>query len=326
MVAGTFVTAQGGSIVIAADGSYTYTPPADFHGTDTVDYTVTDGSLTDTATLTLTVTPVNDAVTFTPDADFNGVATFSYTVTDGNLVSNTATVTVNVAPVNDAPLANDDSLAATEDTPVTFAAADAQAVAVHVAVVAQQVCGTEGHRGVLGRRQAVVVGHRRVVHRRDRQGQGRGVGQAAVGDGVGLAATEDTPVTFAAADLLGNDSDVDGDSLSIASVTSGTGGTAVLNADGTVTFTPDADFNGVAVAVDVAVVGQQADAGAERHVLADGDRIVLGHRGVVHRSHVDRDGGGVGDQVAVGHRVAEGTGVTVRVRVAVSVRLPSVTV
>ncbi|MCQ4349160.1 cadherin-like domain-containing protein [Pseudomonas stutzeri] len=54
-----------------------------------------------------------------------------------------------------------------------------------------------------------------------------------------LAATEDTPVTFAAADLLGNDSDVDGDSLSIASVTSGTGGTAVLNADGTVTFTPD---------------------------------------------------------------------------------------
>ncbi|MCQ4349017.1 VCBS domain-containing protein, partial [Pseudomonas stutzeri] len=58
VVAGTFVTAQGGSIVIAADGSYTYTPPADFHGTDTVDYTVTDGSLTDTATLTLTVTPV----------------------------------------------------------------------------------------------------------------------------------------------------------------------------------------------------------------------------------------------------------------------------
>ncbi|MCQ4349190.1 Ig-like domain-containing protein [Pseudomonas stutzeri] len=38
---------------------------------------------------------------------------------------------------------------------------------------------------------------------------------------------------------------MDGDSLSIASVTSGTGGTAVLNADGTVTFTPDADFNGV---------------------------------------------------------------------------------
>ena len=36
------------------------------------------------------------------------------------------------------------------------------------------------------------------------------------------------------------------DTLSIASVTSGTGGTAVLNADGTVTFTPNANFNGAA--------------------------------------------------------------------------------
>ena len=36
----------------------------------------------------------------------------------------------------------------------------------------------------------------------------------------------------------------DGDSITIASVTSGTGGTAVLNPDGTVTFTPNADFNG----------------------------------------------------------------------------------
>ncbi|MCQ4349216.1 Ig-like domain-containing protein [Pseudomonas stutzeri] len=32
-------------------------------------------------------------------------------------------MTLTVTPVNDAPLANDDSLAATEDTPVTFAAA-----------------------------------------------------------------------------------------------------------------------------------------------------------------------------------------------------------
>jgi large repetitive protein len=45
---------------------------------------------------------------------------------------------------------------------------------------------------------------------------------------------------------LGNDSDVDGDTLSIASVTSGNGGTAVLNLDGTVTFTPNANFNGIA--------------------------------------------------------------------------------
>ena len=34
-----------------------------------------------------------------------------------------------------------------------------------------------------------------------------------------LAATEDTPVTYTAAQLLGNDTDVDGNTLSIASVT-----------------------------------------------------------------------------------------------------------
>jgi len=61
-----------------------------------------------------------------------------------------------------------------------------------------------------------------------------------------LAATEDTPVTYTAAQLLGNDTDVDSPTLHIASVTSGTGGTAVLNVDGTVTFTPNANFNGAA--------------------------------------------------------------------------------
>src|SRR4029077_5472593 len=61
-----------------------------------------------------------------------------------------------------------------------------------------------------------------------------------------LAATEDTPVIYTAAQLIGNDTDVDGDTLTIASVSSGTGGTAVLNGNGTVTFTPNANFHGAA--------------------------------------------------------------------------------
>ena len=44
-----------------------------------------------------------------------------------------------------------------------------------------------------------------------------------------LAASEDTVVTYTAAQLLGNDTDVDGDTLTIAAVMSGAGGTAVLN-------------------------------------------------------------------------------------------------
>ena len=55
-------------------------------------------------------------------------------------------------------------------------------------------------------------------------------------------------MTFTAAQLLGNDTDVDNpnSALSIASVTSGSGGTAVLNPDGTVSFTPNANSNGAA--------------------------------------------------------------------------------
>ena len=55
VVAGNFTTTNGGTIVIAADGSYTYTPVTGFTGSDTVDYTVTDGSLSDTGTLNISV-------------------------------------------------------------------------------------------------------------------------------------------------------------------------------------------------------------------------------------------------------------------------------
>src|SRR5258706_8477456 len=64
----------------------------------------------------------NGTVTFTPNPNFNGAADFTYKATDGAVQSNSAHVTVNVAAVNDAPVANGDTLSATEDTPVTFTA------------------------------------------------------------------------------------------------------------------------------------------------------------------------------------------------------------
>ncbi|MEZ4778799.1 MAG: Ig-like domain-containing protein [Flavobacteriaceae bacterium] len=55
---GTFPTAQGGSVTLNADGSYTYTPPAGFVGTDSFDYSIIDNGnpqATDTATVTIEV-------------------------------------------------------------------------------------------------------------------------------------------------------------------------------------------------------------------------------------------------------------------------------
>ena len=50
-----------GTVIFLADGSLTYTPNANYYGTDSFTYTVTSGGVTETATVTVNVTPVNDA-------------------------------------------------------------------------------------------------------------------------------------------------------------------------------------------------------------------------------------------------------------------------
>lgn len=56
VVPGTVATANGGTATLAADGSFTYLSPAGYVGGDSFSYTVTDGSLTATATVTMTST------------------------------------------------------------------------------------------------------------------------------------------------------------------------------------------------------------------------------------------------------------------------------
>lgn len=46
-----------GTVSLQSDGSFTYTPNAGFTGDDSLSYTASDGSLTSTATVTITVTP-----------------------------------------------------------------------------------------------------------------------------------------------------------------------------------------------------------------------------------------------------------------------------
>ena len=56
----------------------------------------------------------NGAFTYTPDADYFGTDSFTYYAHDGNGPSNTVTVTITVDPVNDAPVAGDDGYATDE--------------------------------------------------------------------------------------------------------------------------------------------------------------------------------------------------------------------
>ncbi|MCF6318329.1 MAG: cadherin-like domain-containing protein, partial [Proteobacteria bacterium] len=59
----------GGDITMAADGTFSYTPPADFNGMATFDFTVSDGALTTASSLTITVNAVNDVPSFIKGAD-----------------------------------------------------------------------------------------------------------------------------------------------------------------------------------------------------------------------------------------------------------------
>ena len=74
------VSANGGSISLddngtpfdTSDDTLVYTPPGDFNGSDTFDYVAEDDwtpAGTDTATVTVTITAVNDAPSFTKGAD-----------------------------------------------------------------------------------------------------------------------------------------------------------------------------------------------------------------------------------------------------------------
>src|SRR4029079_5596552 len=62
-----------------------------------------------------TATFSGTVVTYTPATDYNGPDSFQYTITDGHGGNSTATVFVEVIAVNDTPVAVDDDLATPED-------------------------------------------------------------------------------------------------------------------------------------------------------------------------------------------------------------------
>lgn len=70
----------------------------------------TNGSLSGTA----------PNLTYTPDPGFNGSDSFTFLANDGQVDSNTATVSITVNAVNDPPVAEDQSVSTSEDTPVAI--------------------------------------------------------------------------------------------------------------------------------------------------------------------------------------------------------------
>jgi immune inhibitor A len=199
-------------------------------------------------------------VTYTPDGGFVSPPDdlFTYTVSDGeNSVDARVTVTVNTLP-NGAPVAGDDSAETTEEVAVTIVVldndSDPDGDALTVDATTQPAHGSAGTDGST------------VTYTPSAGFVGTDTFDYTVGDGKGGADTgtvtvtvnprpnrapdavddsaatqRDTPVTIG---VTANDSDPDGDPLSITGVSDPGHGTAVDNGNGTVTYTPDSGFTG----------------------------------------------------------------------------------
>ncbi|GAB5403867.1 MAG: hypothetical protein Aurels2KO_20980 [Aureliella sp.] len=220
---------------------------------------------------------VGSDVTYTPADDFNGSFEFTYTAADNGspVSSGTATVTVAVSPVNDDPIAADDSATTAEDTALTLAAATLLSNDVAgPANESGQTLSVTGVSAASTQGGTVTLGSSGAVYTPASDFNGTDTFTYTISDGAGgtatatvtvsVSAVNDAPVGVAdsvrafkdnaldieASELLSNDStgpaDEASQTLTIASVQGATNGSVVLNADGSVTFTPDPGFTGAA--------------------------------------------------------------------------------
>lgn len=80
-----------GSVIVNADGSLTYEPDENFCGTDTFEYTISDGIDSDTATVTIEVNCVND-VPVAEDDDYTTDEDTTLTVSAPGVLENDADI------------------------------------------------------------------------------------------------------------------------------------------------------------------------------------------------------------------------------------------
>ncbi|QQM64717.1 tandem-95 repeat protein [Pseudoalteromonas sp. LC2018020214] len=297
-------------------GKIQFTPPANFSGEIVLTYTITDGYSTGnegindrTASVTITVTPVNDAPTanadsatmsedapallvnvlandsdidgdtlvitaatadrgsasvvdnkiqYTPAANTNGTAIINYTISDGNGGTATTNLTITIIPVNDAPIANADSATIDEDAApilINVLANDSDEEGDSLAISA--VSADIGSVSVVGNQ---------IQYTPAANDNGVATVTYTVSDSSGGASTTTLTITITSVNdapianadsatmaedaapilinVLANDSDVDGDSLSISAASADIGSVSVVGNQ--IQYTPAADDNGLA--------------------------------------------------------------------------------
>ncbi|HEY7461857.1 MAG TPA: Ig-like domain-containing protein [Gemmatimonadota bacterium] len=204
----------------------------------------------------------NGNCTFTPSGS-SGTGSFTYTISDGRGGTDTATVTIKVKPSNHPPVAAQDEATTTPETPVdidvlnndsdpdpgdkaklTIVKVQNQVNgAANCTLMQSKLCrftpdpgfhGGDGSFSYVARDDDGAESNRVTVtiHVPNTQ-------PVAVNDAT--TTTKNSPRTI---DVLVNDTDPDGDVLSVTSAGPAPNGTVTVNGDNTVTYLPNANFTG----------------------------------------------------------------------------------
>jgi VCBS repeat-containing protein len=228
----------------------------------------------DTLTAVLVAGPSHGSLTlssdgsfvYTPAANYHGGDTFTYKANDGTADSSTATVSITVSAVNDAPVAAADSYSTNEDAVLTVAAGSgvlANDTDVDLdPLTAVLVAGPSHGSLTLNANGSFVYTPATNYHGGDtftyKANDGtvdsntatvsitvNSVNDAPVAVADSYSTSEDTALNVAAGSgVLANDTDADGDPLTAVLVAGPSNGSLTLNANGSFSYTPTANYHG----------------------------------------------------------------------------------
>ncbi|WP_029277763.1 tandem-95 repeat protein [Pedobacter borealis] len=208
------IAPTNGTVVINTDGTYTYTPNANYNGTDSFTATVSDGKGgTTIITISITITSVNDL----PVATSPAVSTLEDTPKTGRITATDAdgdplTFTITILPTKGTLVLN------ANGTYIYTPNADYNGPDNFVVRV------SDGNGGTTNVTTLITV---------------TPVNDAPVASSPAITTSEDTPKTG-----IITATDVDGDPLTYTVTTTPANGTVVINANGTYNYTPDANYTG----------------------------------------------------------------------------------
>ncbi|MDD1829889.1 tandem-95 repeat protein, partial [Photobacterium sp. ZSDE20] len=216
----------GGNATVTAndDGSFTITPDANFNGDIDISFDLTDGTDTVTATADLTVNPMSDP-TVVSDVSYSIDEDGTLTFTDAQLLAGASDADGETLTVDSVTYSGTDGVF-TDNGDGTYSFAPNENFNGEVDLSFSVTTGSESVDATIG----VTVD---------------AVNDAPLAGSTSYTVNEDNSITISNEQILANSSDIDGDDISVSSVTyGGSDGVFTTNDDGTYTFAPNENFNG----------------------------------------------------------------------------------